>query len=97
MLGRLFLPLKKLKCCIALSLKHPLSAKKLLTWADLSWESMLLVKRGSTPVLDAMRTEIESQNRVLTTFGISQQTALLSCFRQMVISYFFKLSAFLSP
>ncbi len=62
MLGRLFLPLKKLKCCIALSRKHPLSAKKSLTWADLSGENMLLVKRGSTPVLDAMRTEIETEH-----------------------------------
>lgn len=62
MLGHSFFPLKTFKCCIAVSRKHPLSSKKALTWADLSGENMLLVKRGSTPVLDAMRTEIETEH-----------------------------------
>lgn len=62
MLGNLFLPLKTFKCCIAVSRKHPLSSKKALTWADLSGENMLLVKRGSTPILDAMRSEIENEH-----------------------------------
>ncbi len=62
MLNCSFLPLKKLKCCIALSRKHRLSTKKVLTWADLSGENMLLVRRGNTPILDAMRTEIETEH-----------------------------------
>ena len=62
MIGNSFFPLKTFKCCIAVSRKHKLASKKELTWADLSGENMLLVKRGSTPVLDAMRTEIETEH-----------------------------------
>ncbi|MDE5777570.1 MAG: LysR family transcriptional regulator [Lachnospiraceae bacterium] len=62
MVNHLFLPLKTFHCCIALSRKHPLSKKGRLTWADISGETMLLVKRGSTPILDAMRTEIETEH-----------------------------------
>lgn len=62
MVNHLFLPLKTFHCCIALSRKHPLSKKEKLTWADINGETMLLVKKGSTPVLDAMRTEIETEH-----------------------------------
>lgn len=51
-------PIGKCKCRIAVPRSHPLARKKLLTWADLSGETLLLVKRGQSVVLDRMRDEI---------------------------------------
>lgn len=62
MLGHQFSILKSAKCCIAMSKKHALAAKEALSWDDLSGETMLLVKRGSTAVLDDLRTEIETRH-----------------------------------
>ena len=53
-----FLPLGSRKCAIAMSKKHPLAKKESLQWADLEGESLLLVKRGESYVLDEMRDEI---------------------------------------
>ena len=53
-----FLPLGSRKCAIAMSKKHPLSKKEILHWEDLEGESLLLVKRGESYVLDEMRDEI---------------------------------------
>lgn len=54
--------MRNARCCIAMPKKHPLSSKGSLVWDDLNGETMLLVKPGSTPVLDAMRTEIENHH-----------------------------------
>ena len=62
MLGHQFSFLKNARCCIAVSKKHPLATKGKLTWDDLSGETMLLVKRGSTAVLDDLRTEVETNH-----------------------------------
>ncbi len=62
MVGHQFFQLKNAKCCIAMSKKHPLAAKSRLSWNDLEGETMLLVKRGSTAVLDALRSEIEQEH-----------------------------------
>ena len=53
-----FLPLGSRKCAIAMSKKHPLAKKEVLRWEDLEGESLLLVKRGESYVLDEMRDEI---------------------------------------
>lgn len=60
------LPLKPVPCCIALPRKHPLSRKEKLTWEDLNGETMMLVKRGDSPVLNRMRDEIETRHPQIT-------------------------------
>ena len=53
-----FLPFGSCKCAIAMSKKHPLAKKEVLRWEDLEGESLLLIKRGESYVLDEMRDEI---------------------------------------
>lgn len=53
-----FLPLRSCKCAVAMSRKHPLAKKEILTWEDLERESLLLIKRGDSYVLDQMRDDI---------------------------------------
>ena len=53
-----FLPLGSRKCAIAMSKKHRLAKKEILHWEDLEGESLLLVKRGESYVLDELRDEI---------------------------------------
>ena len=53
-----FLPLGSRKCAIAMSKKHRLAKKEILRWEDLEGESLLLVKRGESYVLDELRDEI---------------------------------------
>lgn len=55
-------PLSTCKCCIAVPRRHPLAKKERLTWADLDGETLMLIKRGESPVLDRMRSEIEEQH-----------------------------------
>lgn len=52
-------PLSTCKCCIAVPRRHPLAKKDRLTWTDLDGETLMLIKRGESPVLDRMRNEIE--------------------------------------
>lgn len=54
--------LKTGRCCIAVPRKHRLAKKKILCWHDLNGETMLLVKKGQSPVLDKLRYEIETQH-----------------------------------
>lgn len=53
-------PIGTCKCCIAMSRRHHLAKKKRLTWSDMSGETLMLIKRGESPVLDCMRDEIET-------------------------------------
>ena len=62
-----FLPLGSRKCAIAMSKKHPLAKKEILRWEDLAEQSLLLVKRGESYVLDEMRDEI---HRVHTSIHV---------------------------
>ena len=62
-----FLPLGSCRCAIAMSKKHPLAKKEILHWEDLEGESLLLVKRGESYVLDEMRDEI---HRVHTSIHV---------------------------
>lgn len=47
------------QCCIAVSRKHRLAKKKFLKWQDLYGETLVLVKRWESLVLDRLRDEIE--------------------------------------
>ena len=53
-----FLPLRTCECRIAMSKKHPLAKKEVLTWEDLAHQSLLLVRRGDSYVLDELRDEL---------------------------------------
>lgn len=50
--------LDKLPCRIAVPRKHPLAKKKSLLWSDLDGETLMLVKRGDSAILNQMRDEI---------------------------------------
>lgn len=60
------LPLQPVHCCLAVPRKHPLSRKEMLRWSDLDGETVLLVKRGDSPVLNRLRDEIETQHPHIT-------------------------------
>lgn len=49
-------------CMIAVPRRHPLSGRASLTWEDLAGQALLLVKEGSSPVLDSLRHEIEDRH-----------------------------------
>ena len=53
-----FLPLAKCQVCVALSRRHPLAKKEILRWEDLEDNSLLLLKRGDSYVLDELRDDI---------------------------------------
>lgn len=50
--------LNYLPCRIALPRKHRLAKKKQLTWSDLEGETLMLIQRGDSPVLNQMRDDI---------------------------------------
>lgn len=50
------------RCCIALPKSHPLANKTLLSWDDMSEETIMLVARGISPVIDGIRDEIEKKH-----------------------------------
>lgn len=62
------LPLEPVHCCIAVPRKHKMSKKKILRWSDLDGETIMLVKRGDSPVLNKMRDEIEAKHPQITLF-----------------------------
>lgn len=53
-------PLVICKCCIAVSRRHRLAKKNCLDWSDMEGETLMLVKRGESSILDRMREEIEN-------------------------------------
>lgn len=54
------------KCEIAVPRKHRLAKKKILCWNDLNGETIMLIKRGDSPVLNQMRDEIEINHPQIT-------------------------------
>ena len=56
------LVLRQGKCCIAVPRKHRLAQKECLHWNDLDGETLMLVKRGNSPVLNRLHDEIESKH-----------------------------------
>lgn len=55
-------PLRTCTCCIAMSRRHSLAQKENLTWSDLDGETLMLLKPGESPALDALRQEIETNH-----------------------------------
>ena len=53
-------PLGMCKCCVAVSRRHRLARKKILYWDDMAGETLMLVKRGQSSVVDHMRDEIKA-------------------------------------
>ena len=53
-----FLPFGSCKCAAAMSKKHPLAKKKILSWQDFDGETLLLMRRGESYVLDELRDDI---------------------------------------
>lgn len=49
-------------CKIAVPRGHALSGKPFLTWDDLEGQSLMLVEKGASPVLDSLRREIEERH-----------------------------------
>ncbi|MBM6927178.1 LysR family transcriptional regulator [Pseudoflavonifractor phocaeensis] len=60
------LSLEPVNCCIAAPRKHRLAKKEMLQWSDLDGETLLLVKRGDSPVLNRLRDEIERNHPQIT-------------------------------
>lgn len=58
------------ECCIAVPRKHRLSRKNKLQWSDLDGETLMLVKRGSSHVLNCLRDEIETKHPRITILEI---------------------------
>lgn len=54
------------KCEIAVPRKHQLAKKKTLCWNDLSGETIMLVRRGDSLVLNQMRDDIEKNHPQIT-------------------------------
>jgi DNA-binding transcriptional LysR family regulator len=52
-------PLAEKACCISIPRSHKLAGKKRLKWSDLSGETLMLLKRGNSAVIDAIRNNIE--------------------------------------
>lgn len=61
--GAAFLPLGTCRCVVALSRSHPLAAKPILSWKDLAGETLLLLREGESPVVDAIRADIRRNRR----------------------------------
>ncbi len=64
------LVLKQGECCIAVPRKHRLARKEKLKWSDLDGESLMLVKRGDSPVLNRLRDEIETKHPKINILNI---------------------------
>ncbi|MCD7855268.1 MAG: LysR family transcriptional regulator [Clostridiales bacterium] len=60
------LQIKQGECAIAVPRKHRLSNKEMLCWNDLNGETIMLVKRGDSPVLNQLRDEIETNHPQIT-------------------------------
>lgn len=63
-------PLKENPCCISVPKNHRLAGKKLLTWADLDNENLMLIKKGNSPVIDEIRKEIETKHKKINIVDV---------------------------
>ena len=80
-----FLPLRTCACQIAMSKKHPLAKKEVLTWEDLEGQSLLLVRRGDSYVLDELRDDILRSHpgiRIIDFDGYYDASAFNLCEQQ---------------
>jgi DNA-binding transcriptional LysR family regulator len=62
-----YLPLGAYRCEIGIPRRHPLANKVSLTWADLEGQRILLLKKGTSAVVDQIRAEIERHPHIHIT------------------------------
>ena len=65
-----FLPFGSCKCAVAMSKKHPLAKKDILRWEDIEHESLLLMRRGDSYVLDEMRDDILRDHKTINIIDV---------------------------
>lgn len=58
-----FYKLGEYRICCAVPIKHRLASKKLLNINDLYGETIMMVKRGDSPINDSVRDEIEQHHK----------------------------------
>lgn len=58
--------LDEIPCRVALPAAHPLASRQKLTWDDLTGQTLMLVRRGESPVLDRLRSELELEHPDVT-------------------------------
>lgn len=54
------LELGRYQCRVAVPLSHPLAERDMLSWTDLAGESLMLVRKGASPIMDAIRADAEA-------------------------------------
>ena len=59
-------PLGYYPCRLAVPRQHRLATKSSLTWADLAKEKLILIPKGQSQTLDALRQDIEVNQREIT-------------------------------
>ena len=59
-----FYPLGTYEHCCAVSREHPLATKKRLTIQDLYGQTLMMVKKGDSAVVDRIRTELETYPQI---------------------------------
>lgn len=64
------LVLRQGECCIAVPRKHRLAKKERLRWNDLDGETLMLVQRGNSPVLNRLHDEIETKHPKISIVDI---------------------------
>ena len=65
-----FQPFGTCRVCVAMSRRHELAKKELLRWEDLEGESLMLLKRGDSYVLDELRDDILSRHSTVSIVDI---------------------------
>lgn len=56
------LELGTLQCAVAMPRNNPLASRPTLRWKDLDGQSLMLIRRGESPVLDRLREDIEENH-----------------------------------
>ena len=63
-------PICENPCCISVPKNHRLANKKILKWADLNSENLMLLKKGNSPVIDRIRKEIETRHKKINIVDV---------------------------
>lgn len=80
-----FLPLSSCKCAVAMSRSHPLAKKNLLRMEDFHNQTILLIRRGNSYVIDEMRdafTKFHPSVNIVDFDGYYDISAFNLCNRQ---------------
>lgn len=75
-------------CKVAVPRNHELADRASLTWDDLEGQSLMLVKEGSSPILDSLRHEIEDRHpevSIVDTPGFYSIETFNDCERKSIL------------